>query len=79
MNAMEKLEQRYKNLKKQFEQMVESNTKIVDEKRILKNDIKVLIRYILYPDLVEKEVVDNTIEYYRNQFNVTTENSTRGD
>lgn len=79
MNAIEKLEKRYRNLKSQFDRMVESNTKIVDEKRMLKNDINVLIRYIVYPDLVEKEVVDNIIEYYRKQLNVTTENGVRGD
>ena len=79
MNAIEKLEKRYRNLKNQFDRMVESNTKIVDEKRMLKNDINVLIRYIVYPDLVEKEVVDNIIEYYRKQLNVTTENRVRGD
>ena len=79
MNAIEKLEKRYRNLKSQFDRMVESNTKIVDEKRMLKNDINVLIRYIVYPDLVEKEVVDNIIEYYRKQLNVTTENGARGD
>lgn len=79
MNAIEKLEKRYRNLKSQFDRMVESNTKIVDKKRMLKNDINVLIRYIVYPDLVEKEVVDNIIEYYRKQLNVTTENGVRGD
>lgn len=79
MNAIEKLEKRYRNLKSQFDRMVESNTKIVDEKRMLKNDINVLIRYIVYPDLVEKEVIDNIIEYYRKQLNVTTENGVRGD
>ena len=31
----------------QFDRMVESNTKLVDENRMYKNDIKVLIRYIL--------------------------------
>lgn len=73
-NNVKRLERRYASLRKQFDQVVESNIKLVDEKNMYKNDIKVLVRYVKYPDLVEKEVIDNIIDYYSRTFKVEAEN-----
>ena len=71
---MKKLEKRYADLKKQFEQMVESNTKLVDDTRMYKNDIKNLIRFILHPEYVDKDAIDNIIEYYNKTLKINTVN-----
>lgn len=50
--------------KREFELMLKSNMKLVDENRMLKNDIKLLVGYLQGTRLLEQEELSNILEYY---------------
>ena len=79
MNTVEKRSSRDAGSKTQFERMVESNTKLVDEIGELKKDMKILVRFMLYPDNIDEDSVDRIIEYYAKKLNIVNDTESRGD
>ena len=47
--------------------MIDSNTKLVDENRTLKRDVLILVGFLTGSVAVEKEAVENVLNYYKDK------------
>ena len=50
-----------------IERMIASNTKLVDECKALKRDLFMLVGYFTGTSVVEKEIIDQILAYYKDK------------